>query len=54
MKKLYVGNLSFDTTQDDLMQLFGQYGQDTFGRPDLLFEHQIQSALAAVRAAPSR
>lgn len=26
-KKLYVGNLSFDCTQDDLMQLFGQYGQ---------------------------
>jgi RNA recognition motif-containing protein len=29
VKKLYVGNLSFDTTQDDLLQLFGQYGQVT-------------------------
>ena len=27
MKKLYVGNLPFGTTQDDLMQLFGQFGQ---------------------------
>ncbi len=27
MKKLYVGNLPFGTTQDDLVQLFGQYGQ---------------------------
>jgi RNA recognition motif-containing protein len=28
-KKLYVGNLSFDTTSDDLMALFGQYGTVT-------------------------
>ncbi len=28
-KKLYVGNLSFDTTSDDLMTLFGQYGSVT-------------------------
>lgn len=28
-KKLYVGNLSFGTTQDDLVQLFGQYGEVT-------------------------
>jgi RNA recognition motif-containing protein len=28
-KKLYVGNLSFETTSDDLMQLFGQYGTVT-------------------------
>ena len=28
-KKLYVGNLSFDTTSDDLMNLFGQYGTVT-------------------------
>ena len=28
-KKLYVGNLSFDTTSDDLLQLFGQHGQVT-------------------------
>ena len=24
---IYVGNLPWDTTQDDLYQLFGQYGQ---------------------------
>ena len=28
-KKLYVGNLSFDTTSDDLMNLFGQHGTVT-------------------------
>jgi RNA recognition motif-containing protein len=27
--KLYVGNLSFNTTSDDLIALFGQYGQVT-------------------------
>lgn len=27
--KLYVGNLSFDTTSDDLMTLFGQHGTVT-------------------------
>ena len=27
--KLYVGNLAFDTTSDDLMALFGQYGPVT-------------------------
>jgi RNA recognition motif-containing protein len=26
-KKLYVGNLSFDTTSDDLREAFSQYGQ---------------------------
>ncbi len=25
-KKLYVGNLSFNTTEDELRDLFGQYG----------------------------
>lgn len=25
--KLYVGNLSFDTTENDLQDLFGQYGE---------------------------
>ena len=25
-KNLYVGNLPFQTTEEDLMQLFGQYG----------------------------
>jgi RNA recognition motif-containing protein len=27
--KLYVGNLAFGTTQEDLLQLFGEYGQVT-------------------------
>ncbi|MGY0060561.1 RNA recognition motif domain-containing protein [Streptomyces sp. LZ34] len=27
MKKLYVGNLSFDTTEDDLHRLFEQCGE---------------------------
>jgi RNA recognition motif-containing protein len=27
MKKLYVGNLSFNTTEDELRDLFGQHGQ---------------------------
>jgi RNA recognition motif-containing protein len=26
-KKLYVGNLAFGTTSDDLLELFGRYGQ---------------------------
>lgn len=26
MKKLYVGNISFQTTSDDLVQAFSQYG----------------------------
>ena len=28
-KKLYVGNLSFSTTSDDLVALFGEYGPVT-------------------------
>ena len=28
-KKLYVGNISFQTTNEDLMQAFGQYGTVT-------------------------
>ncbi len=28
-KKLYVGNLSFQTTEDELREVFGQYGQVT-------------------------
>lgn len=28
-KKLYVGNLAFGTTSDDLISLFGQYGTVT-------------------------
>ncbi|MEM0895400.1 MAG: RNA-binding protein [Verrucomicrobiota bacterium] len=27
--KMYVGNLSFDTTQQDLEELFGEHGQVT-------------------------
>jgi RNA recognition motif-containing protein len=26
MRKLYVGNLPFSSTEEDLIQLFGQYG----------------------------
>ena len=26
-KKLYVGNLTYDTNEDDLLELFGQYGE---------------------------
>src|SRR3954447_22403239 len=26
-KKLYVGNLTYDTREDDLVELFGQYGE---------------------------
>ena len=29
MKKLYVGNLPFSTTEDDLRQMFVQYGEMT-------------------------
>ena len=29
MKKLYVGNLPFSTTEDDLRQMFVQYGEVT-------------------------
>src|SRR5262245_48775682 len=28
-KNIYVGNLSFETTADDLMQVFGEYGTVT-------------------------
>jgi RNA recognition motif-containing protein len=27
MKNIYVGNLTFDATADDLIELFGQYGK---------------------------
>ena len=27
MKKIYVGNLSYDATEDDLRSAFGQYGE---------------------------
>lgn len=29
MKKIYVGNLSYDATEDDLRGAFGQYGEVT-------------------------
>lgn len=32
MKKLYVGNLSYEVTEDELSQLFGQCGQVTGAR----------------------
>jgi AcrR family transcriptional regulator len=32
------------------LEVFGQYGQDTFAEPGLLFEHQIASAVAALAA----
>ncbi len=32
MKKLYVGNLSYEVTEDELTQLFGQCGQVTGAR----------------------
>ena len=28
-KNIYVGNMSFDTTQDELQELFGAYGEIT-------------------------
>ena len=31
------------------LEVFGQYGPDTFAEPGLLFEHQIRSALAALQ-----
>jgi RNA recognition motif-containing protein len=27
MKRIYVGNLSYDTTEDELRQIFGQHGE---------------------------
>ena len=27
MKRIYVGNLSFDTTEDQLRQIFGEHGE---------------------------
>ena len=27
MKKIYVGNLSYDTTEDQLRQIFGEHGE---------------------------
>ncbi|HEU5118230.1 MAG TPA: hypothetical protein VFT74_16550, partial [Isosphaeraceae bacterium] len=29
VKKLYVGNLTYDTTEDNLVELFGEYGTVT-------------------------
>ena len=33
MKKLYVGNLAFSTTDNDLREMFAPYGKDSSGRP---------------------
>ena len=27
MKRIYIGNLSFSTTEDDLSKAFGEYGE---------------------------
>ncbi len=32
------------------LEVFGQYGPDTFAQPGLLFEHQVTSAVAALTA----
>jgi hypothetical protein len=32
------------------LEMFGQYGPDTFADPGLLFEHQVAEAVTAVRA----
>jgi RNA recognition motif-containing protein len=62
-KKLYVGNLSYSTTNQDLEQLFGQYGQvasaqiindrDTgrskgFGFVEMSSDDEAQAAIAAL------
>jgi RNA recognition motif-containing protein len=62
-KKLYVGNLSYSTTGQDLEQLFGQYGQvasaqvindrDTgrskgFGFVEMSSDDEAQAAIAAL------
>jgi hypothetical protein len=31
------------------LEVFGQYGTDTFGEPAALFEHQVRLALATLR-----
>lgn len=38
MKKIYVGNLSYDTTPDELRQLFGQHGE--VGSVDLITDRE--------------
>jgi AcrR family transcriptional regulator len=35
------------------LEVFGQYGPDTFAEPGLLFGHQIDSAVAALKAHPA-
>jgi AcrR family transcriptional regulator len=35
------------------LEVFGQYGPDTFAEPGLLFEHQVTSAVTALTAQPS-
>jgi RNA recognition motif-containing protein len=38
MKRIYVGNLSYDTTEDELRQLFGQHGE--VGAVNLITDRQ--------------
>src|SRR5215211_77675 len=62
-KKLYVGNLSYSTTNQDLEQLFGQHGQVTsaqiindrdtgrskgFGFVEMSSDDEAQAAIAAL------
>lgn len=64
-KKLYVGNLSYNTTEDELRGLFGPYGtisslhlisdRDTgrpkgFGFVEMSSEEEAQAAISALNA----
>jgi len=66
MKKLYVGNLSFDATEDELRQLFESHGavesakvatdRDTgrsrgFGFIEMASDSEAESAIAALNGA---
>ena len=62
-KKLYVGNLTYDTTEDNLVELFSEYGEvlsaqiiidrDTnrskgFGFVEMANDQEAQAAIAAL------
>ena len=38
MKRIYVGNLSYDTTEEELRQIFGQHGE--VGSVDLITDRE--------------